>query len=268
MLVASYLLAVWTRTGQAVENAALRGADQVSRQEAVIADDFLHAITVWSLGVAVLAVAAIALLRRRVDLAVAAVGVIVLGQVLTQSLKRFILPRPELVDVVGNYTHNSFPSGHTTIAMTVLFALFLVVPYRWRGVMMFFVWSWAVSIGAYTITAKWHRLSDTIGAVAIALICACLASWWLSSRGEVTREPGRAFPGRVVLVVAIAVVSLAGLVSGGFIWAVGLARGVDFSVPDEIWDYNAYLGAAAMSAAIAGLAALLFWWLWHRRQIS
>lgn len=35
VLVASYLLAVWTRTGHAVENAVLRGADQVAAQDAV-----------------------------------------------------------------------------------------------------------------------------------------------------------------------------------------------------------------------------------------
>lgn len=120
VLVASYLLAVWTRTGQAVENAALRGADQVAEQDAVEANETLSAITLISLIGAMILVAVIALLRRRLDLAVAAVGVIVLGQMLTQALKRFILPRPDLVEVAGDYSHNSFPSGHTTIAMTAV----------------------------------------------------------------------------------------------------------------------------------------------------
>lgn len=268
VLVATYLLAVWTRTGQAVENAALRGADQVGAQEEASATDALSAITLGSLVVAVVILAAIGLLRRRPDLAVAAVGVVGVGQVITQGLKRFILPRPELVEASANYTSNSFPSGHTTIAMTVLFALFLVVPYRWRGVAMFFVLPWAVGIGAYTITAKWHRLSDTIGAVAIALICACIASWWLASRGDVHRYTGPSRPGRAFLVVVIGAVSAGAVVIGGFIWGVGFARGVDFATADQVWDYNAYLGAHALSAGIAGLGSLLFWWLWHRREVA
>ena len=268
VLVASYLLAVWTRTGQAVENAALRGADQVAAQDAVEAGETLGAITLVSLIGSMILVAVIALLRRRLDLAVAAVGVIVLGQVLTQALKRFILPRPDLVEVAGDYSHNSFPSGHTTIAVTVLFALFLVVPYRFRGVLMFFLCPWAMSIGAYTVTAKWHRFSDTAGAVAIALICACLASWWLARRGEVLRYSGPALPGRVALVVVIAVFSAVALAVGAFLWAAGLARGVDFTVADQVWEYNAYLGANALAAAVAGICTLLFWGLWHRREIT
>jgi membrane-associated phospholipid phosphatase len=267
-LAVSYVLAVWTRSGQALENAALRGADQVRDEDLANANDSLHAITIGSLVASLVLVGVIALVRRRWDLAVAGVGVIVLGQVLAQGLKRLVLPRPELVDVVGDYTNNSFPSGHTTIAMTVMFALVLVVPYRLRGIMMFFVVPWALAVGGYTITAKWHRFSDTVGAMAIALICGCLASWWLSRRGGVIPFPGRTFPGRVVLVVATSVASVVSLVLGGFIWAVGFSREVDFSEPDEAWDYNAYLGASSLSVGCAGLTALVFWGLWHRREIA
>ncbi|NUL44015.1 phosphatase PAP2 family protein [Cellulosimicrobium funkei] len=268
ILFGSYLLAVWTPMGQALENAALRGADQVNRQDVSDANNALHAITIVSLGLAIVVVVAIALVRRRPDLAVAGAGVIVLGQVITQGLKRFVLPRPELVEVTGNYTQNSFPSGHTTIAMTVLFALIIVVPYRWRGVMMFFVWPWAVGIGAYTITAKWHRFSDTLGAMAVALLCACLASWWLARRGQVTRHTGRAYSGRVVLVVVIALSAAVALALGGFLWAAGFAQGEDFTQPDSIWDYNAYLGANTLAAGCAGVATLAFWALWHRRRVG
>lgn len=267
-LTAAYLLMVWTRTGQALENAALRGADQVDEQDFATASDSLHAITLVTLAGAVLLVALIGLLRHRVDLAIAGVGIIVLGQVITQTLKRFALPRPELVEVSGHFSHNSFPSGHTTIAMTVLFALVVVVPYRWRGWTVFFVWSWAVGIGALTITAKWHRLSDTLGAMAIALLCACLASWWLARRGTVSRWTGRVFPGRVVLVVLIAAVSTLSLVVGAILWGAGLAAGIDFAAPDDAWESNAYLGAHSLSAGLAGLTLLLCWGLWHRRGIA
>ena len=266
LLAASYVLAVWTRDGQAIENAALRGADQISEQELIAANDALNAITIGSLAAAVVLIAVIALVRRRVDLAIAGVGTVVLGQLITQSLKRFILPRPGLVEVTGDFVHNSFPSGHTTIAMTVLFALILVLPYRWRGLTIFLVWGWAISIGAFTITAKWHRLSDTIGAMGVALLCASLASWWLASRGRVARNTGRAFPGRVVLVVLIALASVGTVVTGASIWVMGGLRGIDFAVRDDIWEYNAYLGANTVAAGAAGLVLLLFWALWHRLE--
>lgn len=188
--VAVYALAVLTATGQTLENAALRGADQASDGDQSAADHALGEITVYSLAAAVVVVAVIGLARRRLDLAVAAVGVIVAGQLITQVLKRYLLPRPSLVPVTGDYVENSLPSGHTTIAMTVLFAALIVVPYRWRGVTMFFAMSWAVGIGAYTVTAKWHRVSDTLAADAIALAVACVASWWLARRGAVRHHDG------------------------------------------------------------------------------
>lgn len=106
-------------------------------------------------------VALIGLLRRRLDLAFAGVGVIVLGQVVTQTLKRFVLPRPDLVEVS---------------------ALLLVV--------------------------------------------------------------------------------------GGILWGSGLAQGIDVTAQDDTWESNAYLGANTLSAGLAGLALLLFWNLWHRREIA
>ena len=267
MLAGSYLLAVWTPQGQALENAALRGADQVSGQDLVSANVELHAITMVSLAALTLLVATIALVRRRVDLAIAGSGLIVLSQAITQLLKRFILPRPELVDAAG-HAHNSFPSGHTTIALTVIFALILVVPYRMRGIMMFFAAPWALSIGAYTITAQWHRFSDTLGAMAVALICACLSSWWLARRGRVVRYRGRTFRGRVILAVLIMGLTALTLAMGGLLWGAGFSRGIDFSAPDEVGDYNAYLGASVLSLGFAGLSILSFWGLWHRREVA
>lgn len=267
VLITAYLIAVWTVGGQAGENAALRGADQARASDAAHASSVLGTITVWSLAAAVLLVAAIALVRRRVDLAIAGVGVILLGQVITQSLKRFILPRPPLVHVVGDYAGNSFPSGHTTIAMTVLFALIIVVPYRWRGVTLLLALSWTVGIGAYTVTAKWHRFSDTLGADAVALICACLASWWLARRGDITPYTGRVLRGRVVLAVLVGAAVFVLLVLGLLLWGIPLARGADLSVVSSAQDYTAYLAANTLAAAASGATALAFWGLWHRLEV-
>ncbi|MGW5722578.1 phosphatase PAP2 family protein [Amycolatopsis sp. NPDC003865] len=267
VLVAVYLLAVWTVPGQALENAALRGADEAAARDQAVADDSLSRITVYSLAVAVVLVGLVGLLRRRADLAFAAVGVIVAGQLVTQVLKRFVLPRPALVPLTGHYAENSLPSGHTAIAMTVLFAALLVVPYRWRGVTLFFLLSWAVGIGAYTVTAKWHRLSDTLAADAIALGLACLASWWLARRGIVRRHDG---PRRVPRVLVVTIAALGGLVFfalGSLLIGAALAgEGYAETVRGNAW--VVYLAATSFASAGSIAAALVFLATWRRREIA
>ncbi len=264
--VAIYVFAVLTPVGQALENGALRGADQLSANEVSDANQNLNEITVYSLAVAVVAVAVIGLLRRRWELAVAAVGVIGAGQLVTQGLKRYVLPRPPLVQVSGHYAANSLPSGHTTIAMTVLFAALIVVPYRWRGVAMFFAMSWAIGIGAYTVTAKWHRVSDTLAADAVALSLACLASWWLARRGLVRHHDGRRRIPRVLFVLITAAFGLLALALGGvFLWS-GLSReGLDTTLRDNTWIL--YLTANLFASAGSVAAALVFLATWHRLEI-
>ncbi|MGM1063300.1 phosphatase PAP2 family protein [Saccharothrix sp. Mg75] len=258
-----YVLAVWTTAGQELENAALRGADQVDEAQAGQAWGALDEITVYSLAAATLAIALVGALRRRWDLVVASVGVIVLGQVVVQVLKRFVLVRPPLVEVTGDYAHNSLPSGHTTIAMTVLFAAVIVAPHRWRGVVMLLVLPWAVGIGHYTLTAKWHRLSDTLAADAIALGLAALASWWLVRRGALHRYEGRRRVGRVVIGSLAALSALIGLVLGGILWGVPLVRvGLTGTVRDHEW--VVYLGAGSFASAGSITAALVFLVSWRR----
>lgn len=264
LLAASYVAAVRTPQGQAWENAALRGADHANTGTVTAVVDALGSITTTSLVIGVALVTIIALVRRRLDLAVASLGVIALGQVITQGLKRFILPRPSLVVYGADHTPNSFPSGHTTIAMTVLFATIIVVPYRWRGLTLLALLPWAWGVGAYTIASKWHRLSDILGADAVALLCACLASWWLARRSDIKQYGGPARPGRVALVVVFSVVSVVALVVGTLLWSMPLDNWAALSHPDAQQDAIAYLGSHAFAAAFPGLTALTFWGLWHR----
>ncbi|GGK38347.1 phosphatase PAP2 family protein [Nocardia camponoti] len=264
---ATYLLAVRTGAGQAIENAALRGADQVPERDVSQASGALDQITVYSLALAVLAVAVIAVLRRRFDLLVAAVGVIVAGQVVVQTLKRYVLPRPELVELTGQYAQNSLPSGHTTIAMTVLFATIIVVPYRWRGLALVVTLAWAVGIGQYTLTAKWHRLSDTIAADAISLALACLASWWLVARGGVRRYTGRPKVIAVIVTVLATLSAVASLATGAVLWGAPLGEeGIAGATTDDEW--NIYLGATAFASAGSVIASLIFLAAWHRWETT
>src|SRR5699024_9087777 len=205
----------------------------------------------------------IGFLRCKVILAVVGVGVIVGGQLITQSLKRFILPRPELVEVTGDYAHNSFPSGHTTIAMTVLVAVILVVPFRWRGFAMLIVMSWSVGIGAYTTTAKWHRLSDTIGADLVALIVGAIAALILLRCGSVRRTAQRPKL-RIVYVVVMALVASVTLI-------IGILLGYVAGTQDRhgaVADWDRYLAASSLAGAGSVITGLVYWGTWRCLEVS
>ena len=73
----------------------------------------------------------IGLVRGRLLLAIA-VGVSIFGaNVTTEVLKRIVFERPDLIDV-GRFG-NTYPSGHTTVAMSLAVGAVLVAPRRWRG---------------------------------------------------------------------------------------------------------------------------------------
>jgi len=150
--------------------------------------------------------------------------------------------------------------------MTVLFAALIVVPYRWRGVALFFAMFWAVGIGAYTVTAKWHRLSDTLAADAIALSLACLASWWLARRGLVRHHDGRSRLMRVLMVLFTALLMLAALVVGGiFLWSSLTREGLAGTLRDNTWII--YLTANLFASFGSAAAALVFLGTWRRLEI-
>lgn len=263
--VAVYLLAVQTVTGQTLENAAFLGADQADPEQHLLGVDNMRIVTLSHFAAANLVVAAIGLLRRQPFLAAVGVSIVVVGQVVTQTLKHFVLPRPELALIATRHMENTLPSGHTTVAMTLLFALLVVVPYRYRGVVMFFALTWAVGMGAYTIAARAHRLSDTLAADAVALLVACSFSLLIARTGRLRAviSPGAArYTLRTVFVVVVAVAGAAALASGTVLMIVGWQDGAF----DAAGQWNLYLGVHALALAGSAITALVFWWTWHRLE--
>lgn len=163
-LVVAYVVCVRTHTGQRIDEAALHGRlASVRARDA--ASQLLTTISVGSLALVLVLVAAQALLRRRMALAVTAV-VVVLGAVtLTEVLKHVLLVRPELV--ATPIDRNSFPSGHTTTAFAVGIAATLAAPPRWRRAVAAGALLYGTAIGIATIAAGWHRPSDVAGAMLV-----------------------------------------------------------------------------------------------------
>jgi membrane-associated phospholipid phosphatase len=193
LCVLLYLVAVRTPTGQRFEDAVLRAADG-SRSPPVV--DFLDTITAWSLAAMVAMVVAIGRFRGLPVLGFAAGGVIV-GSVVTTELLRALLSRPLLLEHGYRREDQSFPSGHTTIAVSVMCSLVLVVPYRFRGAAVVLASLWAVGVEALTVTASWHRPSDTLGSDLIVLIYVCAVVVVLTWLGSVRSAEPSTGSGRI-----------------------------------------------------------------------
>jgi hypothetical protein len=130
--------------------------------------DGLTWVSVGSVAVSLVACVMLAAVRRRLDLALGAVAVIGGANLTTQILKYDVFAGPEL----GQQPHR-FPSGHTTVALSIALAAVIVAPPAWR---------WTVAIG----------VSATASLVGVALVlgpsCACCGpprGWWWRPSSDV-----------------------------------------------------------------------------------
>jgi membrane-associated phospholipid phosphatase len=251
---------VRTAAGQRWENAVLAGRAQDETPTAVHrADGVLAHITVMSLGAAVGVLVVIGVLRRCLALTAVAVGTVAGSLALSEVLKRRVLDRPDLVGAPPKLLHNSFPSGHTTIAMSVLFGLALVVPYRMRGGVVGVCSLWAAGVGAYTVAAGWHRPSDTIGADLLVLTVACGLTAVLARTGRVRPAPGNRHPlGSLLVVGPLVGLAVLGLGIGGLLAAGSLSHAVPgWSAPGVAYTAGHALAAGCGAATTLVLLALL-----------
>jgi membrane-associated phospholipid phosphatase len=249
-VAATYQVFVLRSLGQSVDTAALQGADVGHPRAVEIMSRALDGTTLVSLVVACLAAALIGLVRRRLDLAVGA-AVLVAGANLSTRLLKTRLDRP---DLDGFPAPNSFPSGHTTAAASVAFALILVLPVAIRGMVSLIGAGYVAVIAVATVWAEWHRPSDTVAALLVVLawggaIALVLRVRRLRVPVQATRKSR--FSPLLFLVTATitTVAAAAGLI------AVAMSERV---TPDLVSGRFAFLtGAAGIVAAVA--AVFLIW---------
>ncbi|MGW2104620.1 phosphatase PAP2 family protein [Streptomyces olivaceoviridis] len=267
LLAGVYGAFVRTATGQRWENAVLAGRrEDETLAAARAANRLLDHITLSSLGAAVAVLLLIGLARRRFALTVVAVGTVGVSLLLAEVLKRYVLPRPDLVNAPERLLGNSFPSGHTTIAMSVLFGLTLVVPYRWRGVAVGVCALWATFIGAYTVAAGWHRPSDTIGADLLVLAVACALTALLARSGRVRPVADHARPLRALFVITpLCGVALAGLGCGTVLLVDSMFR---LPPGDPAVPRLAYAGGHVLAAGASAAVTLVLLALLHRVDLD
>ena len=189
LLAATYLLAVHTTRGRLLDGASLRGAVESRSSVTSAVEGLLDVVSVASLLGAGALLAIIALVRMRRELALAAVVVLVGANVTSQVLKRYVLERPDLGILESTpATLNSMPSGHSTVAFSVSVALVLVLPVRLRPAVAALGVAYASVAALGTLSAGWHRPSDSVAAFLVVGCWAALVGAFL----VVHRERGAA----------------------------------------------------------------------------
>ncbi len=156
---------VATAHGQRLDDSAMRtvSAGSMALQHL---HSYLGNITVGTTAVVLTACVVFALLRRRFAIAAGAIAIVAGADVTTQFLKKAYFGRPDF----GLLTINSFPSGHTTVAISAVLAAVLVAPPLLRPLIVALGSFAATLVGASTIVGGWHRPSDVLGALAVALV--------------------------------------------------------------------------------------------------
>ncbi|EMY32173.1 PAP2 superfamily protein, partial [Arthrobacter crystallopoietes BAB-32] len=125
----NYYALVRTTTGQFADESAWAEAEAGWRLGRGVFLDFLDLLPNLSVAIAAVVLVVVALVRRRWQAAGIAVGVVLASAATTWILKNLVLDRPDRG--IPTLTHNSLPSGHTTIAAAAALAVFLVVSPRW-----------------------------------------------------------------------------------------------------------------------------------------
>ncbi|MDJ0463875.1 phosphatase PAP2 family protein [Streptomyces sp. H27-C3] len=170
---AIHLIAVWTRLGQAAENALVRGYADGARISAMVESwgppPFTDEWATLIGGMALIAV--IAALRRRWREGCAALAAVMLTLAVTEFLSKVLLVRPDLVDAPQPLVAQSFPSGHVAITAALALGCALVAPGRSRPYVAAVGALWTAVIAGGVQSLYWHRPSDVLGATLLA--CAC-----------------------------------------------------------------------------------------------
>ena len=252
LLVVVYACAPGTGDGRRVDASAVFYASEGGPRVHDAAYEVIRSIDIGTLALAGAGMLALALLHRRVGTALAAGAALFCATATTEALKP-LLGSLDLLD--GERTRlisHSFPSGHSTIAMSLGLALLFLAPRApriWVGLAGAI---YATAMGISLVVLRSHFPSDVLGGFLVASV------WFVAGIGVLpalarnrstdaaqTSPQGRrtASGGGALLLLFAAGVGLAA--------ALGTHRGIQA-------DISFHRQLTATSLGIAGTAVVLF----------
>jgi membrane-associated phospholipid phosphatase len=225
-----------------------------------VLDAVAHSADPGPYALTALALALIALLRGRWRVALAIPVLFVLTGGTTELLKH-LLASPRFDEWLGpeaQISAASWPSGHSTAAMTMALCAVLAAPPRLRPTVAALGSAYAVAVAYAILTLGWHFPSDVFGGylvasayvlTAIGIVNATEVRWPSRRGAEAGTRPGDGVP---AVMVALA--------------AGGAAAGLALARPHQLVGYAAdhttfvagALAIAALAALIAGVMAIGF----------
>lgn len=158
--------AVGTARGQRLDQLILSAAQNDHGPITQVIFPALNTVTVPVVLLLLALAAVFALVRRRPSLLLQILVIVAGANLTVQVVKSFVVDRTALAADI-DVTPNSFPSGHTALAISVALALILVCPARIRGLVAILGTAWVAAAGVGTIAGGWHRPSDVLGALLV-----------------------------------------------------------------------------------------------------
>jgi membrane-associated phospholipid phosphatase len=137
-----------------------------------------------------IALVAVALVRERPRLAVAAVGVMALAPVTADALKP-LLAHPHVQVGAIEINAASWPSGHSAAALALALSAVLVAPARMRVLVAVLGGAFAAAVGCSLLILAWHMPSDVFGGYLVAALWMALALAGLGAAERRWPSPGR-----------------------------------------------------------------------------
>jgi membrane-associated phospholipid phosphatase len=259
-LAAAAVVGVWwffvtTPTGQRIDEVAYFGSRIGRSRLDGGARSVLDVVSVPFLALTILVAGAVALLRRRLMVALAVVAVVGGANVTTQLLKYSVFERPQLG--ISEASMNSLPSGHTTVAAAVAGAAFLATPPRWRWLATLVGLAYAGGTGVSTMIGGWHRASDVVAALLVVAAWVFLA---LAVVGPGTDDTGRAAPAwsRRADALTRTFLAVVGLASGlaALVAMVVVSQVAGDSRTEQLLAYGGASAGVVAVACLSGYAAL------------
>jgi len=176
-------LSVWLAAfavpiGRRLDGAALESFGVVSQPRI---EPSIHGVAGLADPIALIVIAAllvcVALLRRRWLVAVL-VPVILLAANLFTQLAKPGLAHPRVIELSGieGVYPASWPSGHSTVAMSLALCAVLVAGPRLRPLAAVLGATYAISVGYSLVALGWHLPSDVLGGFLVAATFALLAA--------------------------------------------------------------------------------------------
>lgn len=172
-----YLFFVSSSFGQKFDVEAFLGKEFVDRRILKIDRELLSWVSVGTLAVIIIAILALSVFRRRIEVGFICVGGFAFAVVVGELLKKFLpwYPLSSLDESLpANLKFDTYPSGHTIIVtMACLMVGVLASPKvrPWLGIVLGLI---AASYSSAVVVAGWHRPSDALGGITWAGACAFL----------------------------------------------------------------------------------------------